>query len=264
MGLGTQRTMAGPGQAARINAINSQSAANNWSSRSYGGGGESMAGLQNASTNAFSVKSQDEIARMNLTLNSANAQSQAAARAAELQMRAADNQVSPFATEIIQNGRQQFDDIDRRYTGAMAELQGMDSKLISDYLGMMKGMGDASRERIYRDSTADRNSAGSQLAGTGLYNSTVLGSLQQSVNRNRNEAIGSLDENLRREKAQYLTELTGKALDRRTQLTQGQLGSMGQAAGSLLQSDASMRGQKGTNSDGASAAMIASIMKPFG
>lgn len=267
MGLGTQRTMAGPGQAARINAINSQSAARRWSSlpvRSYGGGGESMAGLQNANTNAFSAKSQDEIARMNLTLNSANAQSQAAARAAELQMRASENQVSPFASQILQGGQDRFGQIDQQYSQATAELQGMDDKLVKDYLEMMQGMGDASRERIYRDSKADFGSVGSQLAGTGLYNTTVLGSLQQGVNRNRNEAVGQLDENLRRERAQYLTDLTGKALDRRTAMTQGRLGTMGQGAGQLLSADASIRGQKGTNSGGASGAAIAAIMKPFG
>jgi hypothetical protein len=264
--LRVQRTMAGPGEASRINAINAQTSSrpfNAGGGSSGGFGGDTQSSLMNANTNAFSARSQDEIARMNFALNSSNMQSQAAHRVAELQQRSAENQVSPFAMEILQNGRNQFDDLDRRYTGAMAELQGEDTKLIEQYLAMMQGMGDASRERIYRDSVADRNSVGSGLAGTGLYNSTVLGSLQQSVNRNRNEAIGQLDEGLRREKAQHLTELTGRALDRRTQMMQGQLGSLGTAAGSLLQSDASMRGQKGTNSGGASAAAIAAIMKPF-
>jgi hypothetical protein len=217
----------------------------------------------NANTNAFSARSQDEIARLNYGLSSANAQSQAAARAAELQMRASENQVSPFASQILQSGNDRFRDVDTQYSAAMAELQGMDDKLVKDYLDMMEGMGEASRARIYRDSKADFGSTGSQLAGTGLYNSTVLGSLQQAVNRNRNEAVGDLDEGLRRERAQYLTELTGKALDRRTAMTQGRLGTMGTAAGSLLSADASMRGQKGTNSGGASAAAIAAIMKPF-
>src|SRR5690606_33017489 len=137
--------------------------------------------------------------------------------------------------------------IDRRYSGAIGEIQGLGQQQINDYLAMTEGLGEASRERIYRDSQADHNSVGSALAGTGLYNSTVLGTLQMQVQRNRNEAIGQLDEGLRRERAQALMELTNRVLDRHTMLTQGQLGAMSDMAGRMLQADAQMRGQQGTN-----------------
>ncbi|MEO1615067.1 MAG: hypothetical protein AAFV88_04405 [Planctomycetota bacterium] len=58
-------------------------------------------------------------------------------------------------------------------------------------------LGSYDRNRIDRDAQSRSNSVGAQLAGTGLYNSTVLPTLRQGVERDRLEAQGQLDESLR-------------------------------------------------------------------
>ncbi|MEM7812722.1 MAG: hypothetical protein AAF532_14700, partial [Planctomycetota bacterium] len=63
--------------------------------------------------------------------------------------------------------------------------------------GKVSELGTYDRNRINRDAQARSNSIGAQLAGTGLYNSTVLPTLRQGVERDRLEAVGQLDESLR-------------------------------------------------------------------
>lgn len=89
----------------------------------------------------------------------------------------------------------------------------------------LEGQGEASRNRIYRDFGNERNSVGSQLAGTGLYNSTVSANLRQGVDRNQAEALGGLDEKLRdqltallSQKAQGASEIEGDSSQLMTQL----------------------------------------------
>jgi hypothetical protein len=191
------------------------------------------ASASNAATSQFNAETQRQQA------NSTSAASRAGLELQLAQMRAPSSYAS-----IMAGADQQRDVIDGRYNSAMGDIQSAGDRQISDYLAMMEGMGDASRERIYRDATADRNSVGARLGATGLYNSTVLGSLQQGVNRNRNEAIGQLDEGLRREKSEYLTQLTSQALDRRQAMMSSQLGTLGNFASQRLSTDASLRGQE--------------------
>lgn len=66
----------------------------------------------------------------------------------------------------------------------------------ADQLALMNRLGGAERDRINRDFTNQANSIGSQLAGTGLYNSTVAGNMAQGVERNRSEALNQLQEML--------------------------------------------------------------------
>lgn len=67
----------------------------------------------------------------------------------------------------------------------------------ANILSQMSTLGQADRARINRDAVARSNSVGAQLAGTGLYNSTVLPTLRQGVERDRLEAQGALDQSLR-------------------------------------------------------------------
>jgi|DEB0MinimDraft_10_1074344.scaffolds.fasta_scaffold50692_2 hypothetical protein len=66
----------------------------------------------------------------------------------------------------------------------------------AEQLALLQGIGDAQAARINRDFAARAGSVGSQLAGTGLYNTTVQGNMQQGVERNRQEAMGALQEQL--------------------------------------------------------------------
>lgn len=66
----------------------------------------------------------------------------------------------------------------------------------ADQLALLQGIGNAQAARINRDFAAAAGSVGSNLAGTGLYNTTVQGNMQQGVERNRQEAMGALQEQL--------------------------------------------------------------------
>lgn len=162
--------------------------------------------------------------------------------AASLQMQMAQSQASPYFAQIMKGLEANRGAIDGRYGQAMAGMDAASNQQMQAYLASTEGMGDASRDRIYRDSSAARNSVGSQLAGTGLYNSTVMGSMQAGVDRDRNEALGALDEQLRRERSTTLNEITTRALDRQMQLSQGQLGSLGSMASQQAQMDMALRG----------------------
>ena len=146
--------------------------------------------------------------------------------------------------EIMQSYQTAASNTDNRYTAALGDLDARSQAQISQYDAGMQGVGDASRARIYRDSTAERNSVGSGLAATGLYNSTVLSTLQQGVNRNRNEALGTLDEGLRRERTQYLADITNRALDRRSSMLGNQATSVANADLSRLQAATSLGGNE--------------------
>lgn len=103
-------------------------------------------------------------------------------------------------------GDRQFDYASSR-VGELQELlaslsgqRGSKLSSIYDQAGASQStLGDADRTRIYRDFAASRNSVGNSLAGSGLYNSTVKQNMEQAVDRNRAEALGSLDESLRRQ-----------------------------------------------------------------
>lgn len=86
------------------------------------------------------------------------------------------------------------------YGAKMAETASRKESGIADnyaeQLALLQGIGDAQAARINRDFAAQAGSVGSQLAGTGLYNSTVQGNMQQGVERNRQEAMGALQEQL--------------------------------------------------------------------
>lgn len=164
------------------------------------------------------------------------------ANAAGLQMQMAQMSPSSYHRQIMQGLEANRGAIDNRYGQAMAGMDAAANQQMQAYLASTNGMGDASRDRIYRDATAARNSVGSQLAGTGLYNSTVMGSMQSGVDRDRNEALASLDEQLRRERSNTLNEITTRALDRQMQLSQGQLSSLGSMASQQAQMDMALRG----------------------
>lgn len=164
------------------------------------------------------------------------------ANAAGLQMQMAQMSPSSYHRQIMQGLEANRGAIDNRYGQAMAGMDAAANQQMQAYLAATNGMGDASRDRIYRDANAARNSVGAQLAGTGLYNSTVMGSMQSGVDRDRNEALASLDEQLRRERSNTLNEITTRALDRQMQLSQGQLSSLGSMASQQAQMDMALRG----------------------
>ena len=66
----------------------------------------------------------------------------------------------------------------------------------AEQLALLQGIGNAQAARINRDFAAAAGSVGSNLAGTGLYNTTVQGNMQQGVERNRQEAMGALQDQL--------------------------------------------------------------------
>ena len=66
----------------------------------------------------------------------------------------------------------------------------------ADQLALLQGIGDAQAARINRDFAAAAGSVGANLAGTGLYNTTVQGNMQSGVERDRQEAMGALQEQL--------------------------------------------------------------------
>ena len=84
--------------------------------------------------------------------------------------------------------------------GRMQQLAGTQvSDLRGNYaqqLALLNQLGGSERSRINRDFNAQANSVGSQLAGTGLYNSTVAGNMAQGVERNRSESLNQLQEML--------------------------------------------------------------------
>lgn len=172
----------------------------------------------------------------------ASQRSNMAGNAAALQMQLAQMGPSPYFSQIMKGLDQNRGAIDQRFSQAMSGLKDGARQQVADYLSAVDGMGEDSRQRIYRDATAARNSVGSQLAGTGLYNSTVMGSMQAGVDRDRNEALGALDEQLRRERANTLNDITAQALNRQAQFSQGQLGMLGEMASQQAQMDMALRG----------------------
>lgn len=217
---------------------------------SYRGSGQSSHGPFPSHINAMTARSAQMASQRQADNQNALGHTRLASEMAMFQQR---SNVSPFVSNILASGRGDQANIDSGYRDAMGDIDGRGDGQITGVLDSLKGDGDGARDRIYRDARADRNSVGSQLAGTGLYNTSVLGTLQMHTNRNRNEALGQLDDNLRREKAGYLADLTSKAMDRRMQLMQGMLGQQGASAGQLLSLNASMRGAAGTSAGGTSA-----------
>ena len=76
----------------------------------------------------------------------------------------------------------------------------------AEQLELLNRLGGTEQDRINRDFAAQANSVGGNLAGTGLYNTTVQGNMAQGVERNRQESLGALSEALR---AQQLAALQG-------------------------------------------------------
>lgn len=79
----------------------------------------------------------------------------------------------------------------------------------SNYAGqleLLNRLGGTEQDRINRDFASQANSVGANLAGTGLYNTTVQGNMAQGVERNRQESLGALSEALR---GQQLAALQG-------------------------------------------------------
>ena len=121
----------------------------------------------------------------------------------------------------------------------------MNDRRRSDYLGVMdqavsdtKELGTAQRARIMRDALAARNSVGGQLAGNGLYNTTVQENMKQGVDRNREEAIGGLEESLRQQlldvmmrRAEGLDGITGDSIANQREVGTTGIGVLAQKAG---------------------------------
>jgi hypothetical protein len=102
----------------------------------------------------------------------------------------------------------------------------------------LTGLGDADRARINRDAQSRRGTVGAELAGTGLYNSTILSSLRQGVDRDRMEAIGDVDESVRKQTIDFDVNQIN-AIDR---ASGEHLGYMGNLGGSIGQMYAAMAG----------------------
>jgi len=86
------------------------------------------------------------------------------------------------------------------YQGQLSQLAEKRTSNLSDnyagQLSLLQGIGNAQRDRINRDFSAQAGGVGAALAGTGLYNTTVQGNMAQGVERNRQEALGQLSEML--------------------------------------------------------------------
>lgn len=86
------------------------------------------------------------------------------------------------------------------YQAQMSQLAANRTSGLSDnyagQLSLLQGIGNAQRDRINRDFSAQAGGVGAALAGTGLYNTTVQGNMAQGVERNRQEALGQLSEML--------------------------------------------------------------------
>ncbi len=99
----------------------------------------------------------------------------------------------------------------------------------SGILSQLAGMGEYDRTRINRSANAQAGSVGQGLMNSGLYNTTMRQNLAQGVERNRNEALGQLDESLRRQSMdvfmQRLSALLG--LDQQAIASQQQVGLQG-------------------------------------
>jgi len=65
----------------------------------------------------------------------------------------------------------------------------------------MSGRGDIDRKRINRQYDSAAGAGQQMLAARGLYNSTIAPSIQQGYDRDRNEALGALDERLQGEQS---------------------------------------------------------------
>jgi len=76
-------------------------------------------------------------------------------------------------------------------------------------MGLLEGLGDTERKRINRSYDNQVGSIGANLTNRGLNNSTIAGSMQNAVNRNREESQGMLSEQLRREQLGAHTNLSG-------------------------------------------------------
>ena len=64
---------------------------------------------------------------------------------------------------------------------------------------LLDGLGQAERDRINRSYDNQVGSIGTNLSNRGLNNTTIAGSMQNAINRNRNESQAALSEQLRRE-----------------------------------------------------------------
>lgn len=90
--------------------------------------------------------------------------------------------------------------------GGYGQMRQSAGGMFDDAMSRIAQLGDYSRGRINRDFNAQRGTAGQALANTGLYNTTVRENLRQGVERNRAEALGQLDESLRKQQIDTLMQ----------------------------------------------------------
>ena len=91
--------------------------------------------------------------------------------------------------------------IDDQYDKSIVQANHLGTALGQGYdsaLGLQALQGLYARSQINRDFDAQRNSVGSQLAGTGLYNSTVMGNMKQGVERERQASLLANEESVRK------------------------------------------------------------------
>lgn len=122
--------------------------------------------------------------------------------------------------------------------------------------GMMEGLGDAEKAKLVREGTAKRNSVGNTLANTGLYNSTMLETQRQAVDRNTDEAVGAVNERIQKQQAemfqQRISDLLGidmKSAESLKDMILAQANLAGQSAGAMpMQSQSTSASRSGSNS----------------
>tara|TARA_Y100000389_G_scaffold48812_2_gene44364 strand:- start:3511 stop:4134 length:624 start_codon:yes stop_codon:yes gene_type:complete len=118
-----------------------------------------------------------------------------------------------FAPEMKQLSEKYFDEgrgevqsyADRLRSLSADRVGGIRSNY-AEQLELLNRLGGTEQDRINRDFASQANSVGANLAGTGLYNTTVQGNMAQGVERNRQESLGALSEALR---GQQLAALQG-------------------------------------------------------
>jgi hypothetical protein len=95
-----------------------------------------------------------------------------------------------------------------------------------DAMASLEGMGTAAKAEINTQYDKTAGKAAQSLINSGLHSTTVAPAVQGQVEKARQQAIALLNENLRREKLGYQTELSEQEIAALTALAEGKLGVM--------------------------------------
>lgn len=102
--------------------------------------------------------------------------------------------------------------VDQGLGGREANIGAGFQQLQQTLLGQLQGFGEAERSRIDREFEAAGNTAQARLAARGLGGSTLSANLAQGTERNRQEAIGQLNDRLTAQRLGIIGNIGGQQL----------------------------------------------------